>query len=341
MTFFVNPFPQSFDINGDPTAQYNAFFGEPNQDPKLFPKAPFSDAALTVPLPTTILLDNRGSYGQDIFLDGEYSLRIEDTLGALYRESPSIAGILTEVEQTDEQVGGNSITAHQALVCSNTTAQLSEVDIAADAVTLRDSSNFSIRVNNVSVTIDIEVSGENGLDAGSEAADTWYHFFVIFNPTTSTTAGLFSLSPTVPALPIGFTFFGLVGAVYNETDSDFRDFIQTGNLAVGEIVSVLVNGNATGGTAIDLSVAIPPTAKKALVLLDATETSAFGVPESVTIFPDAMFDFTAAIISFTAFTNNESMGYATTLQIHVSQTTFYQSSDLFLELDMDVTGWEF
>jgi len=90
MTFFVNPFPQSFDINGDPTAQYNAFFGEPNQDPKLFPKAPFSDADFQNALPTTITLDNRGSYGVDVFLDGDYSLRIEDTLGAKYRESPSI-----------------------------------------------------------------------------------------------------------------------------------------------------------------------------------------------------------------------------------------------------------
>lgn len=89
---FLNPFPQHFDSAGAPTAAYNVFFGQPNQDPKTFTKAPFSDRALTVPLPTTITLDNTGSYGQDIFLDGSYSIRIETALGSLFRETPSFDG---------------------------------------------------------------------------------------------------------------------------------------------------------------------------------------------------------------------------------------------------------
>lgn len=93
MTRYVNPFPQHFDANGDPNTSYRAFFGEPNQDPKLFPKSPFSDEALTVPIGATQILDATGSYGIDIFLKGLYSIRIETALGSLFRESPSITGI--------------------------------------------------------------------------------------------------------------------------------------------------------------------------------------------------------------------------------------------------------
>lgn len=93
MTKYVNPFAQHEDLNGAPTAGFTVFFGQPNLDPKLNTKAPFSDAALTIPLPPTKVLDQTGGYGIDYFLDGAYSIRIEDTLGALYRETPSFSGI--------------------------------------------------------------------------------------------------------------------------------------------------------------------------------------------------------------------------------------------------------
>ena len=93
MARFVNPFPQHFDLNGDPNAFYKAFFGEPNQDPKLFPKSPFSDEALEIPIAATQVLDATGGYGIDIFLKGLYSIRIETPLGSLWRETPSTTGI--------------------------------------------------------------------------------------------------------------------------------------------------------------------------------------------------------------------------------------------------------
>jgi len=93
MAQYINPFPQHFDSNGDPLASYTVYFGEENQDPKTFPKAPFSDKGLTVALPTAQVLSSTGAYGSDIYLNGAYSIRIETTLGSLWREIPSFSGI--------------------------------------------------------------------------------------------------------------------------------------------------------------------------------------------------------------------------------------------------------
>jgi len=339
MTQFVNPFPQTFDINGDPTAQFNAFFGEPNQDPKLFPKAPFSDAALTIPLATTILLDNRGSYGIDIFLDGEYSLRIEDTLGALYRSSPSIIGIPSAVIRTDEQVGDNYIAAHENLICSNPSA--STIDINANAVSLKDSNNFSIRANNINLTIDITVSGENGLDTGSEAPDTFYHYFVIFNPVTSTTSGLFSLSATMPALPLGFTFFGHVGSVFNDGGSNFIDILQQGSIVVRENLIVLGNGNDTVVTAIDLTDAIPIRAKEALFTI-ALDNNAIDVPSQAVITATNATTFTVAGYQNPgASVANRRIQWTEAIQVHEQQTIYYRVVTATSNLNLEIIGWTF
>jgi len=342
MTFFVNPFPQSFDANGDPTAQFFAFFGEPNQDPKLFPKAPFSAASLdpAFALPTTIELDNRGSFGIDIFLDGEYSYRIEDTLGGLYRSSPSIIGIPTAILTTAGQAGDNFIVSHETLVCSD--SSVSTVDIDATAVVLKDINNFATRIENINLTIDITASGENGLDAGSEASSTFYHYFVIFNPTTVTTAGLFSLSPTAPALPLGFTFFGLVGAIFNDGSSDFRTILQIGGITSTISLTILSNGNSivTSPTAqIDLSTVVPIVAKTATLLLDV-DRDVFDAGSTGRIFSTNSDTFKIAeIINPGGATNNISMRYTVSVPLHEAQTIYYAVLAANMNLTVVVIGW--
>lgn len=346
MTFFVNPFPQSFDANGDPTAQYTAFFGEPNQDPKLFPKAPFSDAAFQNPLATTIELNNIGGFGIDMFLDGEYSYRIENTLSGLYRSSPAIIGIPSAVLRTDEQVGGNFIVAHENLICSNPSA--STIDIDATAVSVRDSSGDTLRLTSINLTVDITVVGENGLDAGSEASSTFYHYFVIFNPDTLTTSGLFSLSPTAPALPLGFTFFGLVGAVFNDSGSNFDDIIQDGNLVTLDRFDgiVLSNGTSTATSplaSIDLSAHIPVTALKALVTLDVDANLA-DTPSQATLFATTETTFEVAdIANGGPPTASAEVHYSTSIHIRVPQTTFYRIGvgAANSQFTLTVIGWEF
>jgi len=72
-------------------------------------------------------------------------------------------------------------------------------------------------------------SGNGGLDTGSIAATTWYYWFVIKNPTTGAVDVLFSLSPSAPTLPSGYTLARRIGAMNTNASSQWASFIQRGD----------------------------------------------------------------------------------------------------------------
>jgi len=110
----------------------------------------------------------------------------------------------------------------------------------------------------IPITVDITASGANGLDTGSEAANTWYYIWLIYNPATDTTAGLFSTSSTSPTLPSGYTKKRLIGAVRNDNSSDLLNFIQNNYVVSYNGTQVaLFNGSATGWTNINLDNYVP------------------------------------------------------------------------------------
>jgi len=80
-----------------------------------------------------------------------------------------------------------------------------------------------------SVVADITVAGAGGLDAGAEAASTWYYVYLIYDDTTPQYAALLSASPTAPTLPAGYQWARRVGSVYNNAAGDFRAFVQMGD----------------------------------------------------------------------------------------------------------------
>ncbi|MBF0240315.1 MAG: hypothetical protein HQM12_21630 [SAR324 cluster bacterium] len=127
---------------------------------------------------------------------------------------------------------------YKIIIKTNTTNPTYQVDITADFLTVYDSNNITKVLSNVSSTVDITVSGANGLDTGSEAANSWYFIWVIWNGTT--TASLLSASSTAPTMPSGYTHNRLVGAVHN-TGTDFLPFIQQDN-------HVIVPKDETGNT---------------------------------------------------------------------------------------------
>jgi len=238
-------------------------------------------------------------------------------------------------------VQGNSLVDHESLVCLSTSDSL--VDINANAVSLRNDVNVVRRIENINLTIDITVSGENGLDTGSEAPDTFYHYFVIFNPDTSTTSGLFSLSSTGPSLPTGFTFFGLVGAIFNDSGSDFIETRQTGNLSIIDDIPVLVNGTSdvTPEVSIDLSAAIPITAIKANVLLRIDDNAANTTSSGFLHTSSAARILIGKIRNPGGASVNEKMDISTNIQIHIPQTIFYRVDNVTNNLTIRVLGWEF
>lgn len=149
-----------------------------------------------------------------------------------------------------------------------------KVDLGADAIQLLDASNNSYVARAFSATINILASGANGLDTGSAANSTWYYFFVIYNATTNTAAGLISTSSTAPTLPSGYTFTALLGSVYYTSGAAFQTFYQQ-DRKVSLVETTVFTAKAptanntyelyqvgAGGSDVDLRTIVPPIAKR-------------------------------------------------------------------------------
>jgi hypothetical protein len=97
-------------------------------------------------------------------------------------------------------------------------AATTTTDITADMVSMSSALSDTFRVLSVNVAPSmLNADGPNGLDIGSfvNGTITWYFVYVIYNPTTATTAGMYSLASTCggTTLPAGYTFCVRVGAV--------------------------------------------------------------------------------------------------------------------------------
>lgn len=140
--------------------------------------------------------------------DGYYLTADSTQPSGLAYKQPALAGITGQFRNL----------AIGALGIANNSAVLT-----ADELTLEDTSNNSMTAKTVSVTINDTVSGTNGLDTGTAANSTWYYVWVIYNPTTTTTAGLLSLSASSPTMPSGYTFKSRFGTV--RTDSSGSKYL--------------------------------------------------------------------------------------------------------------------
>lgn len=66
---------------GKPLVNGKVYYGDPGSDPKTVPKVIFSDPALTLPLANPQALDLLGRTVNKVYLDGRYSILVENTLG--------------------------------------------------------------------------------------------------------------------------------------------------------------------------------------------------------------------------------------------------------------------
>lgn len=146
-------------------------------------------------------------------------------------------------------------------IANNSTNPDYQVDVDADYLILFNSDrSLAVRMSSVDLTIDITTAGANGLDTGSEASDTWYHIWVIYDG--STVAGMFSTASSYSGLtlPSGYNFAGYVGAIYNDANNDFISMQQTNTAVVFAPLSRdVANGIAEVWTS--FAVAVPSTAK--------------------------------------------------------------------------------
>lgn len=171
------------------------------------------------------------------------------------------------------------------------------VRFTADSVVLAEvGGNRSLRAALSGSTVyTLRPVGSGGhLDTGVAAANSWYNVFVIYNPTTQTLSGLFSLSATAPVMPSGFTFRARLGTLRTNASGSFEQTIQYNRKTYYVAFAPVVASGAIGtysATApvysnVSVAAAIPPTARR--IGINATNF-ATGAATNVSIAPNPAY----------------------------------------------------
>lgn len=72
-------------------------------------------------------------------------------------------------------------------------------------------------------------TGNGGLDTGSIANSTWYHFYVIRRPDTGVVDVVFSTSASAPTLPTNYTQYRRIGSGKTNGSAQWTSFVQDGD----------------------------------------------------------------------------------------------------------------
>lgn len=237
---------------------------------------------------------------------------------------------------TVEPTGGNVLAPHEGLVLNQATP--ATVDIDARALLLKTVAGAAIRVEDVDLTVDITMSGANGLDTGVEAVSTWYHVWVISDG--STVAGLLSTSATIPTLPGGYVYRGYAGAVYNDAGGDFVAFFQRGAFVGQAVQKAIDNGTSPTFAAVSLSAYVPTTANLVQVKLQIEASSGTAV---TTVVVASEGSGTAPLYEYlsanTVGSPNITIGTQGQIVLSTLQQIKYHVVGLNAQADIFVLGW--
>ncbi len=154
----------------------------------------------------------------------------------------------------------------------------------------RDSTNVDDILVSTSLTASLTSSGANGLDTGTEASATFYHVYVVKNPSSGAVASLLSTSSTSPTLPSGYTRFRRIGCFMNGGNGDIVPFFCVGSnrtrhfeyLATQSFFMALSGGSATTYTDVSLSSMAPSTASAFLLSVYHSSQNAYVRPNGGT-----------------------------------------------------------
>lgn len=183
----------------------------------------------------------------------------------------------------------------------------------------RDINDLGDIVLTATITPAINVSGVNGLDTGTEAASTWYHLWIIGDPGAKVaTAAIYSLSPTSPTMPTGYTLKRRIASVRNDAGLLLVPQRTYGMNATRDIIyvssivnrNVLLLGGALVPTAVALGTHVPPTSRLAFVKVRSNAASGTNIFHDITqpIFDvNILNDDTFVIIPTTA---SQQIGYS-------------------------------
>jgi|SRR5579864_3273158 len=157
-------------------------------------------------------------------------------------------------------VVGNSLKSGLS-VSPNSGAPLTKTTVTASLLSVQ-----GVTLSSINQTADITVMGAGGLDTGNPTNSTWYAIHIITNNLGTSTSIIYSLSPSAPTLPGGFTKFRRVGWTYRNSSGNFRQFLQIGNwinwIDAAAVTQLLPPSAAATGT-LTWTVGAPPTCQLA------------------------------------------------------------------------------
>ena len=141
-------------------------------------------------------------------------------------------------------------------------------------------------------------SGNGGIDAGSIANTTWYHFYAIKRLDTGVVDVLFSTSATAPTMPANYTLKRRIGSGLTDGSAHWLLFFQDGDRFKGDGGQSSGNTTNPGTSAILSSVAVPTgvnvVALISSMFLNVTSTNSvilFTDPAQTDTAPDGTANF--------------------------------------------------
>ena len=149
------------------------------------------------------------------------------------------------------RANGASFPSGQLFGCTMSTAG-SSTTMSISAGSAADSTNAVLmQLSAIAKTTSAWVVGTaaGGLDTGSIANSTWYHFYVIRRPDTGVVDVVFSTNATTPTLPANYTQYRRIGSGKTNGSAQWVKFVQRGDLFLIDVPTLDINSTAPGSTA--------------------------------------------------------------------------------------------
>lgn len=100
-------------------------------------------------------------------------------------------------------------------------------------------------------------TAQGGFDTGSVANSTWYHYWLIKNPSTGVVGCLISASATSPTMPSGYTLKRRVASNYRTSGSANKPFTQNGDEFLWKTTVLDVDVTNLGTTPTNYTLTVP------------------------------------------------------------------------------------
>lgn len=226
------PYLQFFDDNGDPLSGGKIYTYAAGT---LTPKATYTDASETTPLPNPIILDSAGR--ATIWISGSYYIDVKTSADVAVKNTDNITSFNTSSSSINSLLPTQAGNAGKSLVTDGSNVSWQDnvgsiirnhidglqMSTAGSSTTMAIGAGQAANSTNAAyITLASSINkttgswavgtGNGGLDTGTIANSTWYHFYAIRRPDTGVVDVVFSTNATSPTLPTNYTQFRRIGA---------------------------------------------------------------------------------------------------------------------------------